>query len=190
MTYADINKRFTEIVAEYIGKGYTINSATMGGSQGERAKIDLTDGNEIIRILFNDFYDYGEGYTDGMEIIIGRSLGDAKPHSSSDMDRIWNHKLEVLACERFHTIGISRKNGVFYGTEDEAKAAGKLRTERYIARNSGRKIENITGKSMEIAKRIIRRKFGYERVRGADISVSKCNGAYIIEYKNRTIRLH
>ena len=29
MKFADINKRFTEIVAEYIAKGYTINTKTM-----------------------------------------------------------------------------------------------------------------------------------------------------------------
>lgn len=34
MKFGDINWRYTEIAAEYIGKGYKINTATMGGSQG------------------------------------------------------------------------------------------------------------------------------------------------------------
>ena len=51
MKYADINRRFTEIVAEWLAKGYSINTASMSGSQGETAKIDLTDGKEIVRIL-------------------------------------------------------------------------------------------------------------------------------------------
>ena len=55
MKFADINKRYTEIVNEYIAKGYTINTATMSGSQGEIAKIDFTDGTEIIRIRVASF---------------------------------------------------------------------------------------------------------------------------------------
>ena len=31
MKYADINKRYTESVAEYISKVYAINTATMSG---------------------------------------------------------------------------------------------------------------------------------------------------------------
>lgn len=35
MKYIDINQKFTAKVAEYIAKGYTINTATMSGSQGD-----------------------------------------------------------------------------------------------------------------------------------------------------------
>ena len=35
MKYADINAIFTAKVAEYIGNGYVINSASMSGHQGE-----------------------------------------------------------------------------------------------------------------------------------------------------------
>ena len=44
MKYIDINQRFTAKVAEYIAKGYTINTATMSGSQGEVAHVDLARG--------------------------------------------------------------------------------------------------------------------------------------------------
>lgn len=37
MKYIDINQKFTAKVAEYIAKGYTINTATMSGSQGEHS---------------------------------------------------------------------------------------------------------------------------------------------------------
>lgn len=32
MNYAEINNRFTQVVAEYLSKGYIINTASMGGS--------------------------------------------------------------------------------------------------------------------------------------------------------------
>ena len=83
MKYADINKRFTEIVAEYISKGYTINTASMRGSQGEIAKVDLTNGTEIIRVMVNNFSDLSNGI-DGIQITVGRSTDKALPNSSND----------------------------------------------------------------------------------------------------------
>ena len=73
MKYADINRRFTEIVAEWLAKGYSINTASMSGSQGETAKIDLTDGKEIVRILVDRFSDYAAN-VEGVEIIVGKAL--------------------------------------------------------------------------------------------------------------------
>ena len=43
MKYADINKKYTAIIAEHLAKGYTINTRSMCGSQGDYAHIDLTD---------------------------------------------------------------------------------------------------------------------------------------------------
>lgn len=51
MTYADINKVFTAEVNKYLERGYHFNTATMRGSQGEIAHIDLTDGAEVVRVL-------------------------------------------------------------------------------------------------------------------------------------------
>ena len=44
MKFADINKVFTAEVNKYLERGYHFNTATMRGSQGEIAHIDLTDG--------------------------------------------------------------------------------------------------------------------------------------------------
>lgn len=48
MKYIDINRKFTETVSSYIAQGYIINTASMSGSQGEIAHIDLTDGKQIV----------------------------------------------------------------------------------------------------------------------------------------------
>lgn len=189
MKYADINRRYTEIVAEYIGKGYTINTASMGGSQGETCKIDLTNDAEIIRVMVDTFSDW-ENNLEGVEILVGKVTDkDVRPHSSSDWNTIWNNRLEVLSTERFYKIGEDRRHGTFYGSEVEAKAVKVIRRSRYFARESARKTENITDKAMEIAKRIIRREFGVKRICENDIMVSKYNGAYTIGYKNKTYRL-
>lgn len=47
----DIENLYTDTIKEYLEKGYRIYYSTMGGSQGEIAKIDLTNDKEVIRIL-------------------------------------------------------------------------------------------------------------------------------------------
>ena len=93
MNYADINKRYTATVAEYMAKGYTINTRTMTGSQGDYAHIDLTDGTEFIRILVDTFHEWTDISLDGLEIIVGRADGEVKPNSENDYHTLWNNKL-------------------------------------------------------------------------------------------------
>ena len=190
MKYADINKRYTEIVAEYIGKGYTINTISMSGSQGETAKVDLTDGTEIIRVLVATFSD-SKANVEGVEIIIGRVVDKfIKPHNHSGWDTIWNNRLDIITSERFYKIGEDRLHGTFYGSMIEAKTVSVIRRSRYFARESTRRTENVTDKAMEIAKRIIRREFGFKRICEADVTVSKYNGVYTVGYRNKAYRLH
>ena len=58
MKYIDINRKFTETVSSYIAQGYIINTASMSGSQGEIAHIDLTDGKQIVRVLLDSFTEW------------------------------------------------------------------------------------------------------------------------------------
>ena len=190
MKYADINRRFTEITAEWLAKGYTINTASMSGSQGEIAKVDLTDGKEIIRILVDRFSDYTAN-VEGVEIIVGKALdADVRPNSNDNWATLWNNRLEVLQQERFFKIGENRVSGTQYGTEAEAKAAAELRIKRYIAKDRSCQDKTFTGKAIEIAKRIIRREFGIKRIVEADVSIFKQNDAYYVSYRNRAYWLH
>lgn len=190
MKYTDINHRYTEIVAEYMSNGYTINTASMGGSQGETCKIDLTNGAEIIRIMVDTFSDW-ENCLEGVEIVVGKATdADIRPHSNSGWNTIWNNRLELITAERFYKIGEDRRHGTFYGSLVEAKAVAVIRRSRYFARESTRKTENITDKALEIAKRIIRREFGFKRICESDITVSKYNGVYTVGYRNKAYRLH
>ena len=189
MKYADINRRFTEIVAEWLAKGYSINTASMSGSQGETAKIDLTDGREIVRILVDRFSDYAAN-VEGVEIIVGKALdADVRPNNNDNWATLWNNRLEVLQQERFFKIGENRVSGTQYGTEAEAKAAAELRLKRYIAKEWSSKSKTFTGEAIEIAKRVIRRKFGANRIATAYVMVFKYDNAYCVSYRDRTYRL-
>jgi hypothetical protein len=119
MKYADINKRFSEIVAEHLTSGYIINTASMYGFQGETGKIDLTDGKDIIRIMVIDFCnvlqtDYKLRVATGTEIVVGKCTDDVKPHCPKYKKTIWNNHLEVLRREQFYLL----TDGV-YGTKSD-----------------------------------------------------------------------
>ena len=122
MKFAEINKRYTETVAEYLAKGYTINAGTMNGSQGEIAHIDLTDGNEIIRVVLNSTYDIiADSSYDIIELVVGKCTDNVKPNVNDHWGTIWNNKLEVISREKFFKVGMYSRD--WFGTYDEAKAA-------------------------------------------------------------------
>lgn len=190
MKYADINMKYTATVAEYLANGYTINTRSMCGSQGDYAHIDLTDGTEVIRILVDTFREWSNLPLNGLEIIVGRADSEVIPNCENDYHTLWNTKLNIISRERFYQIGEARHHGKFYGTLEEATAAQQLRAQRYSANQQDSKAEDITDKAMGIAKRIIRREFKVKRICEADITVSKHNGTYTIKYKSKVYRLH
>ena len=71
MKKQDINRIYTEKVAELLACGYQINTETMSGSQGEWAHIDLTDGSEILRVLVDSHSSFSEGYDEIVRITVG-----------------------------------------------------------------------------------------------------------------------
>lgn len=107
MKYADINRRVTEIVADYIQRGYSINTATMEGSQGEAASIDLTDGKNVIRIFVQRFWLKDDLYNDGYELIVGEADRGIRAHQPAGRmyETIWNNKLNVIRRDEFYEIG-------------------------------------------------------------------------------------
>lgn len=191
MKFSDINKRYTEIVSEYITNGYTFNAASMGGSQGEIANIDLTNGIEIIRIYVNSFNDWNHFYGfEGIEIIVGRNTDDVVPNEYRCHSTVWNSHLDVIVCERFYKIGEDYRHGVLYGTLEEATAANKKREERYASRRSVPAQFVPSPGMIAIAKKVVREKIGYRRVTEADIKLTKENGLYTVSYHGERYRLH
>ncbi len=191
MKFVDINKRYTELVAEYIRKGYTINAATMSGSQGEIAKVDLTNGTDIIRIYVGTFTDWNHYYgLEGVEIVIGISTDDVVPNSHSDFGTVWSSRLNILRRERFYKIGDGRKSGRMYGTIEEAEAAIAKRVARHSARECKSNTFTPTSGMMAIAKRVVRDKFVYKRIIESGIKLTKHRGKYTVSYRNESYTLH
>ena len=137
MKYVDINKRFTEIVSEYIATGYTLNTASMNGSEGEISKVDLTDGKEILRVLVRRFDDCESLCSlTGVEITVGRVPEEDRvtPYDDSNWFTPWNSHLNQQRQERFFQVGESQRGGKFYGTRQEAEVAQSIRLQRHRAK--------------------------------------------------------
>ena len=126
MLRKEIEKIYSDIIADYFNKGYYINMNTMNGSQlNEIAKIDLTNGKEVLRVMLcgsntdrdNECH-YDLHY---ISIVIGRNT-DKLYNNHGDI--IWNNHLEILSEQRFYEIG-DRNDRRFFGTKEEALAARK-----------------------------------------------------------------
>ena len=118
----DIRQIYTQKVAELLAQGYQINPETMGGSQGEMAHIDLTNGSEILRVLIDTYGGYGDSYGDLLTIRVGRCTEKLTSH----WHIIWNNKLETLS-----EIKLAKISETFYTTPEEGARMADLRFSRW-----------------------------------------------------------
>ena len=124
MNQNDINRMFTEKMTELIAQGYQINPATMSGSQGEYAHVDLRKGTDIIRVLLDDGSDYEEG-VDFMRLAVGRCTDQIRMGTFDRLgNTIWNNKLEILFEIKFAKIAEN------YFTDMETGV--QMRRKRYL----------------------------------------------------------
>ena len=206
MKFAEINKRFTELVAEYISNGWTINTGTMRGSQGELGKVDMTNGVQLIRILMERFHEranreerheYGYCSFEGVRIVVGFDTNGAKVNQVRDGRTVWNNNLDVIREEKFYEIGDS--DNEWFGTEEEAKAARKLSRQRYFNRQM-KTVDDITDRAWEIALRWVRQQPRCKTYGKKDITVYReynynidglnfLGTSYRIEARDRSFRL-
>lgn len=118
MKFAEIEAIFTKKVTEYIVNGYSINVSTMGGHQGEIAKVDLRKGTEIIRVFLETRY--GDFFT-SIALVVGRNTDERIANSKGNQfgDTIWNERLEIIEEVIFWQMQ-KRKRGTDYYLEGEA----------------------------------------------------------------------
>lgn len=205
MKYESINRRYTEVVAEWMAKGYTINTATMSGSQGEVAKIDLTNGQEIIRILLEPT---GRPITrigercynfDSLHLAVCRAQDQIPANSGSTWATIWRNRLDTIYSEDYYQIGREHRNGEkWYGTRDEAIAQQDKQWERYCATASNRD-HDLPEEAKRIVLPFLRRQPKCKSVQLSDVeSVTKrsferrdgtCYSKYIVTARGKTYTL-
>ena len=195
MTITDINRKFTEIVSDYIRRGFTINIGTMGGSQGEEGHVDLTNGEIVIRVLLDRFVDYGELGLDGYEIVVGTATDAVKPNEYGHVV-IWNNRLYVIEHHKFYFVSNSSYGTYgkkFFGDEAAAKAAAEKRFERCSGKHEVNERKRFTGKAIRIAESVVKRHMGIKNVSKDKLEVYKtCEGGknkYFVKYRSNLITL-
>lgn len=131
MKYADIIKKFTDAVAEYISKGYVIYPKTMNGKESrEIVKVDLTNGSEYVRVFLQEDrksdYDPVDNFSWFYGEIIRFAVGTFK--NPNDIC-IFNCEIEKILSEDYYKIGKD-----FYGSEEECRKQQRKHNERHYAR--------------------------------------------------------
>ena len=140
MKKQDIRNAYTKAVADLLAAGYTIFPDTMGGSQGEIAHIDLTNGSEILRVLLarDRRWDHAEnGYCgDTIVLTVGKAAPDTRVFDNWD-GTVWNNRLEVRFQIEWADIGSywrSHRGGEWYTTLEEGARIYRIREARFDAR--------------------------------------------------------
>jgi len=132
MKSTDINAIFSAKVAEFLANGYQINTNTMGGSQGEVAKVDFRKGDELIRVLLDRKTIFNDHFTcDGIVLIVGRCTDPYAVNAQGFRDAtIWNSHLEIIEERTFCKMGMRWNDSDWYLEGAEAEEAQKKTRER------------------------------------------------------------
>lgn len=197
MKFEEINRAFTDMVATYMRKGYTINSGTMSGSQGEMAKVDMTNGKELIRIYLEKFSYWRDPETgkyfwfDGVRLTVGRCKDEIPVNSDDTWHVFWMDHMEVIYQNEFYRV--SGRSG-WYITKKQALEVQAKREARSESRRI-RKSPNLPEAAKEIVLPFMRRQHRCKSITLKEIAaVTKAtdNGkvSYYVHAKGNTYRLH
>lgn len=184
----DIERIYTDMVQDYLKKGYVINPGTMAGSQGEIAKVDLTNLEEIVRVRINSNTDFKLGYVDVLTITV-EAFGMDEPGC---FGTLWDGKgrevkvVEFVQLDERHTCGI---DGKYAAKEDYIKAGvAEKREERIMAADES-EVRWLEKFDKKLCQSIVKKVDGLKTVKVDDIKgLVKVHGGYVIKLANRKIR--
>lgn len=133
----DIDRAFTETVTGLIAQGYQINPATMGGSQGEIAKVDLYKGDEILRVRLERDGGYGDT-PDHLSLTVGRCTEPLRNNSYRSHEIIWNEHLEIISQIDYASAASSIYDTGVYLDMASGQEAHEKRMRRWKERNQSK----------------------------------------------------
>lgn len=165
----DINAIYTNLVSEYISKGFVINFRIVRGSQGEESKIDLTNdnGKTIYRIwILTEYFDV----SDRKLMIVIEKFSNCEAS-----DTLWFGRGEKIFERIFYFITRRRSRNIYVKSKDNFEIIREIQKSREDLeyKESCRLIE-LSDSCKKIALKIIRKKKGYKTVKIDDLnSVSR-----------------
>lgn len=180
MKFTDVNKRYSEIISDYLANGYIIDSRSMGRSieSEELAKIDLTNGEELIRIALEELHD---GSLDGVQLMVYKLEypGSSKREYGSFATEGSYRKILLVNYERFYNLCAWNRDPqrYFFGTKrEEAEQAAEVRRTREssttLEKEYGKAFIGITEREVafssdeakEIAIRFLKKRYGESKI--------------------------
>ena len=182
----DIREAYTAKVNEYLARGMKINIGTMSGTQGEIARVDVTDGEYIYRIRLDRDYlkvvDTDEHYfrADTINLTIEK-FKDEDYRVLNTFTILWGGKGELVEEKVWYAIDGDRR--AFVDNIETVKYFRNLHDARREARE--RVNQEITDKArLALIYKIIKRRKGYSNVTKKNIQrvVKKDNGRYIVMF--------
>lgn len=168
-TINDINKAFTQVIAEYMAKGMVVNTQTMSGTQGEKAKIDLTDGNGIYRIMVADGYEDDVDGRHHYEWLETREI-TVERFETDNFGTLWNGSGEVIFKKVFYKIN---RREIFTDSIEEIREITKKQMDRYSNRHDYKEVKVIAVTKMadkEMLRDICQQSKGYKSVRRVQVA--------------------
>lgn len=185
MKMSEINKVFTEKVAEYMARGYVINPVSMSGSQGEVGKVDLVKGEDLIRVWMEEVtgkWNDPTGFTGNhICVCVGRWTRPAS--DASRFATIWYNEIEVIEGIRFYEI--NREKWYVDSLEEALRLQEVTHSRRSRRGPVCPTYTYITDpQRIEIARNFLKRKHHYKRVSTQNIELrqSPYGGTYVITY--------
>lgn len=176
----DIEKAYTDKINEYIARGMWVNVNTMSGTQGETAKIDVTDGESIYRIRLNrDYFNSrdGEEFTSRTEAIVltvekfkneGRGLCDG-------FAILWAGKGEIVEEKTWYVIS-DRRMTAFVESIEDLKEITKIKDDRFEF-TCGRTVAVTDPVRLALIYKLVKKQKGYS-------SVTKKSIQKVVKYRN------
>lgn len=169
MKRSEIDAVFTAKVAEFVANGFTFLTKTMSGSQGEVAKVDMTNGKDVYRIWVQESCEIDEGYYDYIAVNVGKASDEVAADAIRNGWRtMWTDEMVIEWSVRYYQID-HRKT--WYGTREEVDARNEVHDARRKARRV-KKVDIVTDKMIDVVWNWVRKQRGMKTVARGDVSMS------------------
>lgn len=184
-----ILEAYTNTIAEYIAKGYVI-LADQYSSSGTKCHVELTNGEEIVRVEITDKWDYVTGE------IITLQVRNTKPKNNPITLNNWystrfDDKQEPRVIHTWYDIAHHTGKEWFIDDLDELKKVKELRQRRFITnsrRDYGCEVHITDMKKLKVAWKYLKKQRGFKTCHLEDISYM-CkninNGTYYVMAKGK-----
>ena len=183
--YKDLEKKYTELLNEYLKLGYEVNTQTFSGHQGEICKIDLRhhlEPNNVIRILFDKQHNY-ETSDDICRIFV------IKYCNTNKRGTLWNEKPDEILQQNLYYEYQSRpnRNKIYLTSIIDYNELTKIRNNRQLVSGKYQSIKvDIDSKIGQFIFKYCKKQSSYKSIKKSDISwIERTKKGYRVYFKGK-----